>query len=92
MLSVFQRSRVVFGWVVVLGGCRWRNAPGVERGLLHRIVRVEIGGVASCVQFALTAANRFGNIPLAGRTGTMCCFHCFIVPFAPPLERGISLV
>ena len=32
------------------------------------------------------------NIPLADRTGTMCCFHCFIVPFAPPLERGISLV
>ena len=31
----------------VLGGYRWPNAPGVEPGLLHRIVRAEIGGGAS---------------------------------------------
>ena len=31
----------------VLGGYQWPNAPGVERGLLHRIVRAEIGRCAS---------------------------------------------
>jgi hypothetical protein len=31
----------------VLGGYRWPNAGRVDRGLLHKIVRAEIGGGAS---------------------------------------------
>jgi len=29
----------------VLGGYRWPNAVGVERGLLHKIISAEVGGL-----------------------------------------------
>jgi len=29
----------------VLGGCRWLNAVGLDRGLLHKIIRAEVGGL-----------------------------------------------
>jgi hypothetical protein len=44
----------------VLGGYRWPNAVGVERGLLHKIVRAEIGeaGTGADVLKAKAAPTR----------------------------------